>query len=60
MAKTPLKDFEVTLQRPAPKPDVTLPIRALSSDAADQLAHRIAKHRGWKGAKIKKTEEKKQ
>lgn len=58
MPKTPLKDHDVTVQRPGRKPEV-LPIRALDTEAAKALAKRIAKSRGWKSAEVTKAEEKK-
>jgi hypothetical protein len=59
MAKEPpLKDFTVPIQRPGRKPD-ELPIRAPNDKAAELLAERIAKRRGWKSAAIGKAKEEK-
>jgi hypothetical protein len=54
----PLKDFIVPVKRPGRKPD-ELPIKAPNNSAAEALAERIAKYRGWKSAEIGKAQEKK-
>jgi hypothetical protein len=59
MAKRPpLKDHDVTIPRKGREPK-ELPINAPSTEAAEALAARIAKRRGWKLSGKPKAEEKK-
>lgn len=61
MAKQPDKDFDVPV-RPDPrnpKKSEVWHITAPDTDAARELAWRIAQRRGWKSAEIGKAQEKK-